>query len=226
MRKCPEIARGHFRVWLLWLVGKSLVFCSFKGKLSCGLLTGLEIHQLLPPFSWPCLSVLMHFCDGCGTTAMTLQRQDAAGWSSLHITWLPWTCELTRTLTLCISSSNTAMSFSFSSHRDELGYEPYSLMQRSKCPNLPRENGAIPTCIQIPALPLLSHQMTETTQMRCTTAASVYSYIGPQPVLTTYSRGELESADSSSTCKAGSKDHIHFKLNNTAAHSCCFGRVP
>lgn len=100
VRKQPEIAWGHFRVWLLWLVG--LVFRSFKWKLSCGLLSGSGSHQLLLPFSWPRLSVLIYFCDGCGTTAMTLQRpQVRCCWlvlPSCHLTSgvlsIHWSCKL------------------------------------------------------------------------------------------------------------------------------------
>lgn len=45
-RKRPEIARGHFRVWLLCLVLGGLVFHSFKGKFLMGCSVALEVPQV------------------------------------------------------------------------------------------------------------------------------------------------------------------------------------
>lgn len=88
VRKRPEIARGHFRVWLPWLVGKGLFFCSFKGMLSCGLLGGSADAPVAAALS---------LTSGWCTSVMGVQPQpqlcrglcrDAAGWSSFQVTGL------------------------------------------------------------------------------------------------------------------------------------------
>lgn len=61
-------------------------------------------------------------------------------------TWVATCFERDSDITHIISSFITAICISFSSQRHAQAYQSCSVVQRSKCLNLPREDGAIPIC--------------------------------------------------------------------------------